>query len=248
MDHGYRSRCRIVLRLASAGQQQMSENLGDKTLGAAEQSAAPEIVTGMKFSISTGNGIVTNLLPGERVCFEIETRSGPRDGTLPLALFQRMVAGESASCQNEPPPGSEAAGQQIDLDEFDPEELADQQRLESLYRSLPEGDRIYVVERGDRERGLESPRKRLDYKGETAARQRRRRMWTIFALIPAMLFSWWISGLLERDRERNNDSHVPDILRDHSKNNPILKSAIDEADEEYRKLIESQSPESDERY
>jgi hypothetical protein len=36
--------------LASAGQQQMTEHSGDKTLGAAEQSPAREIVMGMKFS------------------------------------------------------------------------------------------------------------------------------------------------------------------------------------------------------
>jgi hypothetical protein len=66
------------------------------------------------------------------------------------------------------------------------------------------------------------------------------------ALIPAILFWWWLSGLIQRDSKRNADSNVLDILRDHSKENPGLKSAIDQADKEYQEYIESQRPEPDE--
>lgn len=71
-------------------------------------------------------------------------------------------------------------------------------------------------------------------------------MWAILALIPAALFWWWLSNLIERDSQRNEDSYVLDSLRAHSKDNPALKSAIYQADREYQELIESERPEPDE--
>ena len=196
------------------------------------------------------------------ITVKANTPEGEFTDTIPEKAFRELIApalegtpttpGREVS--QRPPTTAQAAGvpkcttPQLSAftEEFSDEDIAECRRLDALHRSLSKSDRLYIVERWDDEQGLESPHKRLEHKRAAPVRLRQRRTWAILALIPAILFWWWLSGLIQRDSKRNTDSNVLEILRDHSKDNPGLKSAIEQADKEDQEYIESQRPEPDE--
>jgi hypothetical protein len=222
---------------------QMSEEFADQTTKAQDGIAIPEIVPGFTVEKPSGKYTVTAVVDG-RVKFERKQADGTiNKGTLPQSIFTQMViAGEAASRYGRAPAIDTA--RQRGLDELSVEDLADFRRLDALYRSFSEGDRLYIIDRWDREQGMDPPHKRLEHQRNAPRRQRRRRIWTILALIPAALFCWWFSDLLDRDRKRSEDSYALDRLRERAKANPALKSEIDETD---RLGKESQRSENDVR-
>jgi hypothetical protein len=195
---------------------QMSEKFADEAPEPRDQSAASEIVPGLTVVKPSGKVTVT-AVEGEEVRFRQESPDGTiKKSNLPLSLFKMMVAGEVAAGRYTLVPAIEIE-QQAALAEFSAEDLAGFRRQDALYASLSEGDRAYVVARWDQDQGLELLSTRLQYKSDAPGRQRRRRMWTTLALIPAVLFCWWLSNLMDRDRKRSEDSYVLDSLREHSK-------------------------------
>src|SRR6266566_445748 len=114
-------------------------------------------------------------------------------------------------------------------EEWTDEDVANLDRLEVMYRGLSENDRYYIVSRWDKEQGLEDTFKRQQAKHEAPERASRRKRWIIIAIIPALFILNWIGGLVRAERHRNADSFVLDQLREHSKNNDALKTAIADA-------------------
>jgi len=219
----------------------MSEDSEEQAPNAKDQTATHKMVPGFTVEKPSCKFTVTSV-ENDKVRFSYESPSGTVRSSLPLNTFRKMVGTEGAVAQYQPSLATNTEPRAA-IEEFSPEDLAEFRRLEAMYRSLSQGDRYYIVSRWDDEQGLEPTYKRENYRNEVPRRVRRRNFWTVVALIPASAFILWIGRLVQADRERYEDSFVLDSLRERSTNIPALKSAIDEADREYRELIESQRPE-----
>jgi len=123
-------------------------------------------------------------------------------------------------------------------DERSSKDIAAVDRLGSLYQGLSEEERYYVFSRWDTEQRLKPTHARSKYGNDAPYRTRRRKFWAIAALISVFLVCYWVGGLKRSDRQRQEDSFVLDHLRERARNNPALKSSIEEAEGEYQGMIE----------
>lgn len=212
---------------------------------------------GTVFRTDVAKFTVTSVEAG-RVRFSQERPDGTvTKGSLPLGTFKKMVASHaqdgqppselSAEVPRDFPPLTQRDPPGKVAEEFSAEDIAEFERLESLYEKLSETDRYYIVSRWDEQQHLEPTHQRVNYRNLAPLRARRRQFWSIVALVLAAFFVLWIGRLIEADHQRQEESFVLDLLRERSQRDPALKSAVEAADREYQELIESQRPEPDER-
>jgi hypothetical protein len=195
-------------------------------LAAPAPSATPEISSGATFENIIGKYTVT-AVEDEKVTFDKEMPDGMviKGVRLPIRVFRSIVSPATEAEQvkaarraptpvrSEPHNETKIPAAGVKPEEFSPEEIAEFQRLNKTYRGLSDEDRPYIVQRWDEEHGLDSPYHRLEYKRFAPERLRRRRTRMILALVPVLMFCWWLSNLLDRDSKRNDDSYVLHILR-----------------------------------
>jgi len=171
--------------------------------------------------------------------------------TVPAALREGVIPKASEAAQaGAHNPGSTVSRETSQIgtpnqEGFSDEEMAEFQRLSCLYSGLSDSERYYVVSRWDDEQGLEPTYKRQNFRDASRFRARRRRLWMIVALIPGTLVLIWIGQVISASTQRNEDSFVLDQLRERSNADPVLKSAIEDADRAYQEWIESQRPDPD---
>lgn len=127
--------------------------------------------------------------------------------------------------------------------EFSPEEIAELDRLDTLYDKLSEEELSHIVWRWDDANGLEPACDRLKRRGEAPLRAWRRKFWTTIAVLLAVILYFWIGrNYVDGYNEGQVALYEMNYLREKAPKNPTIRTAIEEAERDYAEWLESQRP------
>jgi hypothetical protein len=176
---------------------------------------------------------VNEVLPDGKLRITSEYPTGPRINKLSVSGFRRIGNASATGDDKISNPNLQPALKEnvpIPALGHRSVEFSDTYLLDSTYRRLSAVEAAYVVEQWDHENGFPSPFARREAREKTERTIKRHEIWHMVAVAVIFALFIWINELTRTIDQRADDSEILNHLREQSKDDPRLNSAISSAD------------------